>query len=113
MEYTKEPLSTTQVTVMENENDNIQMECPIFIIFAEYFGYVSKFIKFAEDWCNGKVPEIHVQKFLMIEATSIKRKMMQDFTIDDIKYYYKRYYPLVLEEFCQKLSNIIEKDNNN
>lgn len=84
-----------------------QVECPIFIIFAEYFGYVSKFTKMCEDWCDGRVPDVHVQKFLMIEAASIFRQMKIDYGIEDIRSYYNRYYPLILEEYCDKLANII------
>lgn len=87
----------------------VQLECPIFIIFAEYFGYVSKFTKMCEDWCDGKVPEVHVQKFLMIEAFSIFRQMKKDYEMEVIREYYDRYYPLILEEYCDKLAKICKQ----
>mgnify|MGYP003496617780 FL=1 len=42
------------------------MEAPIFIIFSEYLGYVSPFNEMAEDWCEGKIPPLHIQKVMMV-----------------------------------------------
>ena len=92
----------------ENSDTKITIECPIFIIFAEYLGYVSKFTKLCEGWCNGDVPEVHMQKFLMVEASAIFHQMKKDYGMDKICDYYDRYYPLVLEEYCDKLDSIIE-----
>ena len=92
----------------EQETKLIHLEAPIFIIFAEYFGYVSKFLRIAEDWCDGKVPEPHIQKFLMIESASILRQMKKDYDVNDVHMYYERYYPLILEEYCDKLAKIIK-----
>jgi len=81
---------------------------PIFILFAEYMGYVSQFNKLAENWCEGKVPEIHVQKIMILEAKCIYRKMVKDYNIKDILYYYESYYPLVLKEYVDKLAEIVK-----
>lgn len=80
---------------------------PVFIIFAEYLGYVSQFNKKAEEWCDGKVPEIHIQKIMMLEANCIFRQMKKDYDLDVIKYYYESYYPLILKEYVDKLAEII------
>ena len=56
-------MSTETKTVVEvatktNKQPNeevIIVEAPLFILFAEYLGYVSIFNKMAEDWCDGKV----------------------------------------------------------
>lgn len=89
-----------------------QTECtipaPIFILFAEYMGYISQFNKMAENWCDGKVPEVHVQKIMMLEAKCIYRKMVEDYDIEDIKYYYNSYYPLVLKEYVDGLAKIVQ-----
>ena len=82
---------------------------PIFIIFAEYLGYVSQFNKMAEDWCDGKVPEAHVQKIMILEASCIFRQMKKDYDLDEIKYYYDSYYPLILKEYVDNLASIMEK----
>lgn len=81
---------------------------PIFIIFAEYMGYVSQFNKMAENWCDGKVPEVHIQKFMMLEAKCIFRQMLKDFGLEDIRYYYDSYYPLILKDYVDNLAEILK-----
>lgn len=93
--------------IVENHNECV-VPAPIFILFAEYMGYVSKFNKMAENWCDGKVPPLHVQKFMMVEAMTIFRQMKKDYTIEDIKYYYDSYYPLILKEYYDGLKEITE-----
>ena len=53
----------------------IKLEAPVFIIFSEYLGYVSPFTNLAEEWCDGKIPPIHMQKVIMVEAKCILRQM--------------------------------------
>lgn len=96
---------------MAKKETKTGIECPVFIIFAEYFGYVSSFIKTCEAWCNGNVPELHVQKFLKVEAASIFRQMKIDYSIEEIQDYYERYYPLILKEWVEKLKSITEDDD--
>lgn len=90
------------------EHEEKTVLAPLFIIFAEYMGYVSQFTKKAEDWCDGKVPEVHVQKFMMLEAKCIYRQMLVDYDLDDIRYYYDSYYPLILQEYDEKLAELIK-----
>lgn len=88
---------------------NCVIESPLFIMFSEYLGYISKLGKYAEDWCDGKVPESHVQKVLMVEAKSIYRQMIKDYDMDTIKDYYKTYYPIILKEYDDKLKSIVQQ----
>lgn len=90
------------------KHKEVLVQTPIFILFAEYLGYVSQFNKMAEDWCDGKVPEVHVQKIMMIEASSIFRQMKKDYTLEAIQYYYDSYYPLILQEYEEDLASILE-----
>ena len=92
----------------EIHHEECVVAAPIFILFAEYLGYVSQFNKKAEEWCDGKVPEIHIQKVMMLEATCIFRQMKKDYSLDVIKYYYESYYPLILKEYVDKLAEILE-----
>ena len=97
---------------IENYGDMVREEetisAPIFIIFAEYMGYVSQFNKLAENWCDGKVPEVHVQKVMMLEAKCIFRQMLKDFDLETIRYYYDSYYPLILKEYADSLDSIVK-----
>lgn len=99
---------------LEKFSDNVEhvvatIQAPLFIIFAEYLGYVSQFQKKAEDWCDGKVPEVHVQKVMNVEAKCIYRQMLKDYDLDDIQYYYDAYYPLILKEYDDKLADICKE----
>jgi hypothetical protein len=83
---------------------------PLFIIFAEYLGYISQFNKKAEEWCDGKVPEVHVQKVMNLEAKCIYRQMIKDYDLDEIQYYYDSYYPLILQEYDENLAKICDDE---
>lgn len=110
-------MSTETKTVVEvatktNQQPNeevIIVEAPLFILFAEYLGYVSIFNKMAEDWCDGKVPEIHIQKIIILEAKCILRQMKKDYSLDDIREFYLMYYPLIFQEYDEKLAKLLEK----
>lgn len=98
----------TETNVNTNENE-IVVEAPLFLLFAEYLGYVSIFLKMAEDWCDGKVPEMHIQNIIILEAKCILRQMKKDYALSDIHEYYEMYYPLILEEYDEKLKKLLEK----
>ena len=84
--------------------DGVKVDTPVFIIFAEFLGYVSKFDKIANDWCDGKVPDEYMQKILNTEAKCILRQMKKDYTIQSMRYWFETYYPVVLQEIEEKLS---------
>ena len=98
----------TQNVVLTETNDNTEkvIKTPVFIIFAEYLGYVSRFNELAIDWCDGKIPDEYIQNILIMEAKSIFRQMKLDYTIEEIQYWYNTYYPVILAEYDEKLSSI-------
>ena len=85
----------------------IKLEAPVFIIFSEYLGYVSPFTNLAEEWCDGKIPPIHMQKVIMVEAKCILRQMKKDYTKKEIIDFYNDYDELILEDYKEKLANPI------
>ena len=97
--------------VRENDDNGIVVEAPVFIIFAEYLGYISRFNKLALEWCEGKVPESYVQKIMIMEAKTIFRQMQKDYTLPTIKYWYNTYYPVILEEYVTSLTKVLENNN--
>lgn len=101
-----ETKAVSEVGTKTRKNE-ICVEAPLFILFAEYLGYVSVFNKKAEEWCDGKVPEIHVQKIIILEAKCIFRQMKKDYSLDDIREFYDMYYPLILQEYDEKLNSLI------
>lgn len=99
--------AAVMVGVKEREASTICIDAPVFILFAEFLGYVSVFNKIAEDWCDGKVPDMHVQKVLIVEAKCIFRQMKKDYTMEDIREFYTMYHPLILQEYEDKLANLV------
>lgn len=99
----------TEVKENQPNEEAIIVEAPLFILFAEYLGYVSIFNKMAEDWCDGKVPEMHIQKIIILEAKCILRQMKKDYGLDSIREFYSMYYPLIFQEYDENLAKLIEK----
>lgn len=104
-------VTKVETEVKENQlnEEAIIVEAPLFILFAEYLGYVSIFNKMAEDWCDGKVPETHIQKIIILEAKCILRQMKKDYGLDSIREFYSMYYPLIFQEYDENLAKLIEK----
>lgn len=106
------PINTTTETAVvtkTNKEDKILfIQTPIFILFAEYLGYVSPFISFAEDWCDDRkpMPTACVQTLLEREARSIYDDMLGFYTESQVRKLYEKYFPCGLGEIeCQ----LIEK----
>lgn len=100
--------TTTQV-VVETQDETmgvVNMHAALFIIFAEYLGYVSTLNEEAEKWCKGTTPAEHIKKILIVEAKCILRQMLKDYGQDAIRINYENFYPLVLEEWDEKLKNL-------
>jgi hypothetical protein len=92
---------------LNSDDKVVKMDTPVFIIFAEFLGYVSKFNKIANDWCDGKIPDEYIQKIMNAEARCILHQMMKDYTIPTMRYWFKTYYPVVLEEIEEKLARAL------
>lgn len=83
----------------------VKMNTPVFIIFAEFLGYVSKFNKIVNDWCDGKVPDEFIQKIINVEARCILHQMKKDYTVQTMRYWFNTYYPVVIKEIEDKIAN--------
>ena len=83
------------------------IKTPVFIIFAEYLGYVSRFNDIAIEWCEGKLPDKYIQGILDMEAMSIFRQMKNDYALEQIQYWYDTYYPVILADYEEKLEKAI------
>jgi hypothetical protein len=88
---------------LNSDEKIVKMDTPVFIIFAEFLGYVSNFTKIANEWCEGKFPDEHIQKILNAEARCILHQMKKDYTVPTMRYWFNTYYPVVLQEIEEKL----------
>ena len=94
--------TTTQVeeTNIENTNNSNkipkEIRIPIFILFAEYLGYVSPLVEWAEEWCKketSKFPNFK-KKILATEAKHIFDKMVSELELKEIRQWYDDLYEL-------------------
>ena len=92
------------ISTMEENNINVNEQPQvvnkiIFLLFAEFLGYVSDFVKYADEICEGKeVPKV-IQKLMELDADYIFRKMQEEYTLEEIKGWYNEFYPLLLKEY--------------
>ena len=107
METLTKTMTETNETVANVESKSITLDAPVFIMFAEYLGYVSRFNKIAEDMCNGTIPDIYIQKVLKLEALTIFKQMKKDYSISDIRYWYNTFYPIIIKDYVEKLNKLI------
>ena len=70
-----------------------------FLLFAEFLGYESVFVEWAEDICNGE--EIENFKKILIErdADYIFKKMIEEYTIEEIRNWFNEFYDVILKDY--------------
>lgn len=77
----------------------------LFILFAEFLGYASPLIDWAEDICDCKdVPDFK-KKIINLEADLIFSDMKTEYTIDEIKKWYNEFYPIILKDYDEKMNS--------
>lgn len=99
--------SNDEVKIIDNENVSV-IPAPIFLLYAEYLGYVSPLIEWAEDWCyDAKKTENWKKNVIRCEANHIFKKVMEEYTTKELRGYYDEYYPVVFKfyEECLNLNN--------
>jgi hypothetical protein len=81
---------------------------PVFLLFAEFLGYATPLIEWAEDICKKDHVEDFKQKLIDVDASVIFNKMKDEFGLEYIKEAWKDLYPPILEEYD---SALIAKNN--
>lgn len=93
------------VVTEKNSKELKSVNKALFILFAEFLGYVSPLIDWAEDICDGKdVPEFK-KRIVYLDAESIFKEMQKDYTIDEIRKWYDEFYPVVLKDYDDKMKS--------
>ena len=78
----------------------------LFVLFAEFIGYESPFVNWAEDICEGVECEKFKRQLVERDADYIFKKMKEEYTIDEIKRWYEEFYDVLLKEYEDKLKAI-------
>lgn len=71
---------------------------PLFLKFAEYLGYETPLIKWVDIVCEGKEVPNFIKNFLDIDAVMIFKQMKEEYTIDEIRAWWDKFYPVVIAE---------------
>lgn len=96
-------------------NGETLIDTPIFILFAEYLGYVSPLIPWAENWCKPSGVCSPLQKGLLaVDARAIFFKMKKEMSIEQIKKYFTLFFDCGLDfPYAQlKLKESLSNTNN-
>lgn len=102
LEASSQNTATTVIDtpLIRPKEEPLLIQTPIFILFAEYLGYVSELIEMAEDWCNPAkpMPSKNIQILLDREARTIYDEMLEEYSEEEIHNLYKRFYSCGLDD---------------
>lgn len=77
---------------------------PVFLLFAEFLGYTSPIVEWAEEMCKGKKLDKFKTKFIDIEAKCIFNKILEEnITKEDLRGWYDEMYELIFEKYDKGL----------
>ena len=80
------------------------LSAPLFLMFAEYLGYVGKVLEWVDDWCvNKKKPEPYKVKFIETEAIVAFNECRKKFTEKRMRELYDSLYEVILFLYDENL----------
>lgn len=93
--------SNTTTTFVDNEKV-VMPKAPVFLIFAEYLGYTTPLIEFAEKMCKGELKSLHMLRCLEVDAESVFKKMCSDYSKEDLRYWWDTFYDVAVQEYDEE-----------
>ena len=90
----------------KKDDDVIAIKAPIFLLFAEYIGFVSGVIDWVEDYINGKTTPDFKMKVIEEDALCLEKKIMKKYTRDEILSWYQSFYDIVLSDYEEKINKL-------
>lgn len=87
------------------------VKAPVFIMFAEYLGFVSKVIDWAEDWCKGNQPDEYKTKIIETDAICLFHQAKKKYTDDELADWYNEFYDVILSDYDKNLKNLEAKQS--
>ena len=76
----------------------------IFILFAEYLGYISKMYSGVENWANGEKEwelDDYEKKLITTEALNMFHKMKEKLTLSEIQHRFEQIAPIALSKYLK------------
>ena len=73
------------------------ISAPLFLMFAEYLGYVGKTLPWVDSWCvDKKKPEDYKVRFIEVEAVTVLREAKKKFSEQKLRELYDSLYEVIL-----------------
>lgn len=112
----KEAICGTETKVAEKSNEKVEnligkgkynICAPLFLMFAEYLGYVGPVLKWVDDWClNKKKPEPYKVKFIEVEAVVAFNECKKKYTEQKMRELYDSLYEVILFLYDENLAKV-------
>ena len=86
------------------------ISAPLFIMFAEYLGYVGKTLPWVDEWCvNKKKPEDYKVRFIEVEAVTVLNEAKKKYTEQKLRELYDALYEVILFIYDDNLKEMETK----
>lgn len=108
----KETATATATISAENNVINFDttiVRSPLFLLFAEFIGYASPLVEWAEKICENKTVPKSIEKAIMVDAVVIFEKMKKELSSSNIAELWDSYYSTITI-FKDYDNNLIEKE---
>ena len=93
-------------TKIVNKQDFKEIQAPVFLLYAEYLGYVSPLIEWAEEWCyDPKKFENWKKNIVICDAKHIFKKVKEEYSLSEIKDWYDEFYDAVFKFYEECLNS--------
>lgn len=101
----------TIINATEEENDDaiidssLVMPPPVMILFAEFLGYVSPLVDYADKLCDGKPISDSIRKAMKVDAKVLYNMMREEYTNEELINWFTMYYEAYLANRIEKLQS--------
>lgn len=110
-------LTTTVSTDNKNSEEKLSIKdfgeqtkhvvkSPLFLMFAEYLGFVSKVIDWAEDWCLGNKPSDYKINIIETDAIRLFNQAKNKYSKEELVSWYDEFYTVILADYDKNLEKI-------
>jgi hypothetical protein len=87
------------------------LSAPLFLMFAEYLGYVGKTLPWVDAWCvDKKKPEKYKINFIEVEAVTVLREAKKKFTEQKLRELYDGLYEVILFIYDENLKEMEKEE---
>ncbi len=115
LEHESEGVGTTTNTQEQTLETELALErktinyC-IFLAFVEYLGYVSPYLDWVLEICNGKDIQGFKKNILKIEASNIFKLVENEYSNEQLNDLYNTYHDVILKDYEQNIHNVLGED---